>query len=407
MTVMNPGHKIKVWLDRHPVWTDVLMAVVFFALVMLNLWVEFGASSLLRLMAAVALIILTTLPLAVRRRFPVAVLVIVTIALIAARHLRFSESPFTTYCLLLAFVSAGVYGSQKWRNLVRMMSALATIISLTYIVFFAERIWILPVQAVMYKISVLLFEIFLFVAAWWIGEVFRIRREHEIELEIKTELLEQETEENARRAVIDERLRIARELHDVVAHHVSVMGLQAAAARRIMNQQPEKVGHLLLGVEESSRQAINELQRLLGFLRDEGKKEEIAPQPGLARLDLLIQQMKETGLEVSLTTQGQIQNIPPSVDLSAYRIIQEALTNTMKHAYPAKATVIIKCSATNLELQIQDDGPGDKCKSSDKGKGRGLIGMRERVALCGGEFSAGTAPGGGFLVRAVFPIGRQ
>ena len=284
---------------------------------------------------------------------------------------------------------------------------MAVLLSLTYIIFFAERIWILPVQAVMYKFSIVLFEMFLFVAAWWIGEVFRIRREHELELEVKNELLERDTEERARRAVIDERINIARELHDVVAHHVSVMGIQAAAARRIMNRQPEKVAELLLKVEESSRQAITELHRLLGFLRGEGKSDQILPQPMLAELDNLTQQMKAAGLEVELIVQGSLQNISPALNLSAYRIVQEALTNTLKHACPAKATVTISSSPERLEVQVQDDGPGSSPIKDGESTGRGLIGMRERVMLYGGEFSAGNAPGRGFLVRAIFPCGRR
>jgi signal transduction histidine kinase len=405
--VKNIRHTIKTWLDGNPVTTDILMAAALCILVLLNLWVDLGTSSLFRLLAAISLILLTTLPLAVMRRFPIAVLFIIAASLIVFRLLQFPESPFTEYCLLLAFASAGIYGSQKWRNRARFLSGLATILSLIYIVFFAERIWILPIQAIMYKLSILLFELFLFIAAWWIGEVFRIRREHENELELKTELLEKETQENARRAVVEERLRIARELHDVVAHHVSVIGIQAAAARRLMNQQPDKVADLLLHVEESSRQAINELHRLLGFMRGQEDQEEIAPQPTLSKLDLLIKQMNDAGMEVSVSEQGNASIIPPSVDLSAYRIVQEALTNTLKHAFPAKAIVTIKYSDVGLEVTISDNGPGDKSKSLGSSKGKGLIGMRERVALCGGEFSAGNAPEGGFLVKAIFPFGRQ
>jgi signal transduction histidine kinase len=394
-------------LDHHPVATDVATATSLSLLVLLNLWIDLGTNSPLRLSAAIVLILLTTLPLAARRRSPLAVLLVITAALIAFRHLSFPESPFTEYCLLLAFVSAGVYGSQRRRTHARLVSAVTTLISLIYIVFFAEHIWILPVQAVLYKISIILFELFLFIAAWWVGEVFRIRREHELELEVKNEMLAREAEGKARHAVVDERIRIARELHDVVAHHVSVMGIQAGAARRIMSLQPERVSGLLLKVEDSSRQAISELQRLLGFLRGEEKADQIAPQPVLTELDTLIQQMKDTGLEAELSIQGDLASVPPTINLSAYRIIQEALTNTLKHAYQAKAIITLQCMAECLIVEVLDNGPGYSSKGSGKSGGRGLVGMRERVMLFGGEFIAGNAPGGGFLVRAVLPYGRQ
>ncbi len=394
------------WLDRHPTTADIAIAVILAVIVLLNLWIDLGANPPLRVWAGVAIILATTLPLSARRKYPLAVLTAITAGVIAFRQLNFPESPFTEYCLLLAFVSAGVFGSRNWRARFQLGSVVTTLASLTYTVFFAERIFALPVQAVAYKVSLIFFELVLFIVAWWVGEVFRIRREHELELEQKNILLEEDAAARAERAVIEERIRIARELHDVVAHHVSVMGIQAGAARRIMRQQPERVSELLMQVEESSRQAITELHRLLGFLRGEDKSDQIAPQPVLAEIGTLLGQMKNAGLDVKLTVEGSVGNLSPSLELSAYRIIQEALTNTLKHAYPAKANVSIKSTPESLEVEVRDDGPGATAGNGESKGGRGLIGMRERVALYGGEFVAGNAPEGGFLVRAIFPNGR-
>ena len=402
---VNFWQELKRWLDRHAAAADISIAAILAIIVLLNLWVDLGSSSSLRLWAGILLILATTLPLALRRRTPLAVLAAITAGVIALRQLGFPESPFTEYCLLLAFVSAGIFAGRPWRARFQLISAAATLVSLAYAVFLAERIFILPVQAVAYKVSLLLFEMSLFVAAWWVGEVFRIRREHELELEKKNILLEEDAADRTRRAVIDERIRIARELHDVVAHHVSVMGIQAGAARRIMSRQPERVSELLIQVEESSRQAIAELHRLLGFLRGEGP-DQIAPQPVLSEIGTLLGQMRSAGLDVKLTMEGSTAGLPPTLELSAYRIIQEALTNTLKHASAAKAEVKIKSSPGRLEVEILDDGPGDKSQGSENKGGRGIIGMRERVALYGGEFIAGNAPAGGFLVRAIFPYGR-
>ena len=399
--------RIGIWFDRHPIGTDGMVAAALVGLAFLNLYINWGNDTVLRAALAIALTLLLILPFTLRRRFPLAVLSFMTVAILVYRSLNIPESSFTLYALLLAFFSAGAYGTSPWRDRIRLLSAFATIGYLTYSVFFIGRGWIFPVKTALSQVSVVLAEAFLFGAAWWIGNVFRIRRIHETELQERTIQLEQERDENARRAVFDERVRIARELHDVVAHHVSVMGIQAGAARRILKQQPEKANEVLSLIEASSRQAVAELQRLLGFLRQESQVDELAPQPSLNQLDVLVKHMREAGLPVEVKIEGEPQPLPPGVDLSAYRIVQEALTNTLKHAGPATAFVTIRYASNKLELEIRDTGKNQTQEDSLEKKGRGLIGMRERVTLHGGEFFARGIPGVGFIVRVTLPLRGQ
>jgi len=393
------------WFIRHPDGTDILITLAFAVLALLSLYINWGTYSRIPSYVAVILTLLVILPLAFRRRYPLGVLSLMTLAVITFRAFNIPESAFISYALLLAFFNAGAYGQQRLRNWVRGAAFLLVNAWLIYSIFFQQRGSDLPAQTILYQVSVVLLNVFLFAAAWWIGEVFRIRNQREVELQERTRQLEKERDENARRAVMDERVRIARELHDVVAHHVSVMGIQAGAARRILKQQPDKANDVLSQIEASSRQAVAELQRLLGFLREENQVDDIAPQPGLQQLDLLVNQMRATGLSVSVKKECTETPLPPGVDLSAYRIIQEALTNTLKHAGPVNADITIRYRTDAVELEIQDNGPkGSQTETDREYKGRGLIGMRERVAFHGGEFFAGRLPAGGFLVKARLPF---
>ena len=237
-----------------------------------------------------------------------------------------------------------------------------------------------------------------------LGSLVRTLRQRQGELAERSRQLEVEREENARRAVFDERVRIARELHDVVAHHVSVMGVQAGAARLVMEREPVKAAEALAGVESSSRQAVVELHRLLGFLRREGDEDDLAPQPGLRQLDDLVAQMADAELAVDLRVDGDPRPLPSTVELSAFRIVQEALTNTLKHAGVSKAQVRLCYRPGEVEVEVVDDGRGDRGAPAGSG-GHGLIGMRERVGLHGGRLTTGPRAGGGFAVQATFPVG--
>jgi signal transduction histidine kinase len=234
----------------------------------------------------------------------------------------------------------------------------------------------------------------------------RIRWRREVQLAQRTAQLEREREENARRAVFNERVRIARELHDVVAHHVSVMGVQAGAARRVLATQPAKAAEALSAIESSSRQAVSEMQRLLGFLRQDRDVESLAPQPSMRQLASLIAQMRDSGLPVDLRIEGNSPALPPSVDLSAYRIVQEALTNTLKHAGAAKALVMVRYADDAGRIEVTDNGPGTETTDPER-RGNGLIGMRERASLLGGWLQAEHHPGVGFSVRAYLPFNGQ
>jgi signal transduction histidine kinase len=200
-------------------------------------------------------------------------------------------------------------------------------------------------------------------------------------------------------AVAAERAAIARELHDVVAHHMSVMVVQAGAARAVSGSDPAATAEALRQIEASGRTGLTEMRRLLEVLKAEGDGDGRAPQPGLARLDELLDAMRASGLPVEAVVKGSPRPLPPGVDLSAYRIVQEALTNALRHAGGASARVVVRYEPDKIELEIADDGVGPPGASA----GHGLIGMRERVQLFGGELEAGPRPGGGFLVRARLP----
>jgi signal transduction histidine kinase len=386
-------------VTRRPIVTDGLIALFLSVLALLNLWLAWERTQPVPLAVAVGLTLLIILPLTLRRRFPLVLLLVMTALLVLYRSLDIPEGSFTAYGLMLALFGAGAYGHRRWRTWARGISMVAVAADLTYLVFFAGESWSFPVSTVLLRILVLLLNLFLFGAAWWIGDVWRSRREREMELKERTVQLVHEREENARRAVLDERVRIARELHDVVAHHVSVMGVQAGAARRVMERQPEKAQEALSMIESSSRQAVAELHRLLGFLRRDSQTDGLAPQPGLRQLDSLINEVREAGLEVRVEVEGEARPLPSGVDTSAYRIVQEALTNTLKHAGPTRASVTIRYQSQAVELEIVDGGRGLPPQDGQEANGRGIIGMRERAYLHGGEFESGNVPEGGFLVR--------
>ncbi|MFH1775858.1 MAG: sensor histidine kinase [Chloroflexota bacterium] len=395
----------KAWVGirRHPTITDGVIALILAVLALLNLWINWRLSQPVHLGLAVGLTLIIILPLTLRRRFPLALLLVMTALLVLYRNLDIPEGSFTAYALILALFSAGAYGNRRWRNWARSVSMAVVTVSLAHLVFFANTSF--RMDAVLSQLLILLVNLFLFGAAWWVGDIMRTRRERELELKERTVQLEHEREENARRAVLSERVRIARELHDVVAHHVSVMGVQAGAARRILSRQPEKAQEALSIIETSSRQAVDELHRLLGFLRQGSQADGLAPQPGLRQIDVLVNEMGEAGLPVEVKIEGEERLLPPSVDLSAYRIVQEALTNTIKHAGPAKATVTVRYTAKAVELEILDDGRGPVLANGTELSGNGLVGMRERASLHGGEFEASRVSGGGFYVRAKLPLG--
>jgi signal transduction histidine kinase len=239
--------------------------------------------------------------------------------------------------------------------------------------------------------------LFVWLATWILGYSTARRREEQ----------ESARQAIARQVVAEERTRLARELHDVVAHHVSVIGLLAAAARRTLDHDPGKANAALTSIENASRQAVGEMHRLLGFLRQESDANQLAPPPNLRQLDALTAQLREANLSIDVRVEGDERVLPTSIDMSAYRVVQEALTNTIKHAEGATAArVRVQYRPKEVEVEVVDDGLR-QAAVPNKRVGHGLIGMRERVALHGGRLTAGPRPGGGYEVHAIFPLDQQ
>ena len=242
------------------------------------------------------------------------------------------------------------------------------------------------------------------VATWAVGRALAGRGADADAARERADELERRREADARAAVLEERTRIARELHDVVAHGISTMVVQAGAERLALGDARPGTSDVLAGIEHTGREALGEMRRLVGLLRSEDEALALAPQPTLARLDALAETMDRAGLAVELQVEGDVAGLPAGLDVSAYRIVQEALTNALRHAGPAaRASVVVRASAELLEIEVADDGRGGATDHADAG--HGLVGMRERVALYGGELTAGPSPTGGFVLRTRLPLG--
>ena len=304
----------------------------------------------------------------------------------------------------VAFYGAGVYGSSQRRDLVRLGAVAAFLAVLVHRLFFREIEGFDEGNLALLQALSMAANLVAVIAVWWFSDAVRVRREQEDQLAETVVQLELDRQENARRAVFDERVRIARELHDVVAHHVSVIGVQAGAARRVLQKHPEKAEEALSNIEAASREAVQEMHRLLGFLRQEPEDTPLAPQPGMSQLTSLVDQMRDAGLPVDVEIAGSERPLPPTVDLSAYRIVQEALTNTLRHAGPARATVKVNYADSAIDIEVLDNGRSPGTSQNGDATGHGLIGMRERVTLLGGKFQAGHHPGVGYSVRAHLPL---
>jgi signal transduction histidine kinase len=364
--------------------SDVVLALV---LGVLSLQSAFGDHGLKQPGLAVVLLIeLSVLPLAVRRSRPLAVLA-TTLAAAIIGDLLFSG--FLLPGPVIALYTVAAHCERR----VALAAAGITGVALVVPAVAGKGVSSAGFAVAMYAV---------FTVAWVLGDNLRTRRAYLVEVEARAERLERDREERARRAVAAERSRIARELHDVISHNVSVMVVQAAAGKDVFASQPERARDALGSIESIGREALVELRRLLGVVSPDDDAEDpgYAPQPGLARLPELVEQVGAGGLRVNLTVTGQPRDLPVGVDLSAFRIVQEALTNTLKHASASRADVSVRYMDASLEVEVLDDGvAGDP-----GGRGRGLVGMRERAALLGGELSAGPRPAGGFGVRARMPL---
>lgn len=247
-----------------------------------------------------------------------------------------------------------------------------------------------------YGVADRLFVVLFIVAPWIVGRALHGRTLEAAGQAARAEALEREQQ----LAVEEERGRIARELHDVIAHSLGVIVVQAGAGERVAARSPREAEEAFRSIQDVGRQALGEMSRLVGVLRDGGEEVGLAPQPGLERIDDLVEQARRSGLPVELTVQGDAMRLPPGADLSAYRIAQEALTNARKHG-SGPAAVTLTYTQEELVIEVVNGDGGDR---NGTGGGHGLIGMRERVMLYGGTLEAGPQPGGGFAVRATMPL---
>lgn len=373
---------------------DIAIALAVVVVGQLDVWAsdQTGANVVGPRPVVAVFYLLTALALAWRRRAPFAVALIVLGAnVVQALALGASEGQGVLVPALIALYSVGAY-AERPRSLVPL--ALLPLVMLVREATNPENTdFANALDALAWDVTI--------VAAWLLGAYLRTRRLYVAELTERALRAERAREEQARAAVADERARIARELHDAIAHGVTVMVVQAEAAEEMLDADPERARQPLRKVQRSGREALVELRRLLGVLREDDAAAERAPQPGLADLGLLLARVREAGLDVQLRVEGEPVRLRGGLDLSAYRIIQEALTNSLKHAGPARATVALIYGDGVLELEVADNGRG---VGASNGSGHGLDGMRERVALYGGELESGPVPGRGYVVRARLPV---
>jgi signal transduction histidine kinase len=346
-----------------------------------------------RLVNAV-LLLLITVPLAWRRRAPTVVFALalasIGLQISLIDDARSVQPPFQHWiALLIVFYSLGAHADRRRALIAGALGGGA--------VFVGDLVDLLLGQS-MPQDTVPAW--FMIGAAYGVGFALRGQRIQSTLLAHRAERLEREREQKARLAVAEERVRIARELHDIVAHAISVIVVQAQAGQRVLEGEQASAREALGSIETTGRQALVEMRRLLGILRKEDRELALVPRPSLAYLDVLAERVREAGLPVELHVEGEAKSLPPGVELSAYRIVQEALTNALKHAGPASAQVVVRYRAEEVELEISDDGRGP---IDGREGGHGLIGMRERAALVGGNVESGSNGGCGFIIRARLP----
>jgi signal transduction histidine kinase len=330
-----------------------------------------------------------TLPVLAARTWPGSVMLVV-LAAIAADHLLGGQHGEPWFTVLLAVYALGSYGS-AWASGVGLFVLAALVLSMD-----------IPRLQRGDPVDEVLPAWFILGALWGLGRWMRHRRAELGDLSSRAEALERDRDEATRAAIAHERARIARELHDLVAHSLAVIVLQAQAADRVLTTDVEAARRALAAIDSTGREGLGELRRMLDILVDTAP-DDLEPRPSLDHLDLLVDRVRNAGLAVSVSVSGQPRPLPVGVDLSAYRIVQEALTNTLKHGSPTNVEVGVDYRPDGLELTIADEGNGRQRPGAQQGSGHGLIGMRERAHLYGGTVEAGPTPAGGFLVRAVLP----
>ena len=339
---------------------------------------------------AAAVMLVMTLALLWRRRHPVVVAAVVVggvvVVSVAWDLMDNFVSPFGA--LLVAIYSSAAYAS--FRAAIGVYAATAGFILLGTIVDgqpLGDMVWVVSIIT----------------GVWAAGRGVSLRQQRVVALADHAVALEHERDAKARAAVAEERVRIARELHDVVAHGISVIVLQARGGRKVLDPRESEAREAFEEIETTAQQALDEMRRLLGMLRRQDEELALGPQPSLANLDTLAASIRDAGLPVDVVVKGSVDRLPPAVDLSAYRLVQEGLTNALKHAGPAHARVFVSCTANEVEVEVTDDGLGVNGNGMSTG-GHGLTGMRERVAMLGGRIDVGPGATGGFALRARLPV---
>lgn len=339
---------------------------------------------------AVALTLAQGAPLVLRRRSPLPALAVVWSATAAFLALRYPPVTTALAGLAVATYAVAAYDTSRGTPLPVATTAVLDVGLIAIAVLTG------------YGATEATMMLLLFAMAWVMGDRARTRTQYLEALEERAQLLERERETQVEAAAAAERTRIARELHDVIAHAVSVIVLHARGAKELIERDPGASRRSLELIERTGREALQELRTVVGALRGDGSKDPREPQPGLGHLEELVRRTEKAGLGVTVTVEGQASALPPAASLSAYRIVQEALANTLKHSTAKSATIVIRYGHDQLLVQVTDSGRARD--GSAPGGGHGLVGMRERVALLGGRIQTGPRPEGGYEVLAVLPL---
>jgi signal transduction histidine kinase len=415
--------RVYAWIQRHPKLIDGIPAVVLLLIGLASLTASDNAGWVRKALVA-PLMVAAIVPLVFRRRWPRGAFAVAAVAgflsffTLAAGF----NSADLAYPIYLYTVAA--YCQRRWSIPAMVLTYVGALVQFGLLHLYSDRVPCDQVaeparQKACYQGEVpfnaanqINWVTFLFVAvfiaglvglAWVAGDSMRYRREYYVRLEDRAQRLERERDAQAQIATAAERARIARELHDVVAHNVSVMVVQADGATYAMDQDPEAARKALMAIAQTGRTALTEMRRMLGVLRSADDVGTYAPQPGIDQLGDLLEQVRSTGLQVSLTVEGVPREMPTGLALAVYRIVQESLTNTRKHGGPqVKASVAMMYTDDCLVLRIVDNGRG--AAASGDGLGHGLVGMRERVTVFGGTLVTGPHVSGGYAVEAILPF---
>lgn len=404
--------------DRRQQQRDVVVGVLLAAATTGSMLLGYSAGVIPRqwrpgLVECVVWALVMGLPLVLRCRFPIGVMFACSAAFIGLQARHVPEGQLSSVCLFVAIFTAGAWGRE--RLITRGARAVVTAVMFAWLAYsLSATAWGATLiddsaagdgpipQVTAAVVSITAVNVLYFSGAWFFGDLAWNQARQRILLQQRNEELAVERDRSARRAVIAERVRIARELHDVVAHHVSLMGLQAAAARRVLDRDPELTRSTLTEVETAGRSAMEEMHRLLGVLRQEdGDQPERSPAPGLDDLEALVGSASGSGVRAAYSEVGEREAVPESLQVTVYRIAQEAITNTLRHAAATRVDVRLRHLGGTLELEVVDDG---RAKPQGSDRGMGHIGMRERTALHGGELELGPRSEGGYRVRARFPL---